>query len=215
MVGPLAPTKRMEKLFSNPDFGESKRPLPIGKNPSVEVGGAKPPTSIHGFPGGKGPFGPKNRALRENFSMSGVAARGPPFCCGWEPPGTAAGDRTPVGTAGRVWVRPILPGGLPKQTIASGSHPETRRFPRGGPATGARPPEALLLQGRAQPEPRHPPPGAQAVHRRASAQGLPQKSARRPGKKAADAGRVAARSTHLLSTLRYSGPDPRTPKRLP
>ena len=35
-------------------------------------------------------------------------------------------------------------GGPPKQTTASGSHPETRRFPRRGQPTGARPPKSTM-----------------------------------------------------------------------
>jgi hypothetical protein len=45
-----------------------------------------------------------------------------------------------VGQAGRVGVRPILPGGPRKQTVASGSKPVSRRFACRGPPTGVRPP---------------------------------------------------------------------------
>jgi hypothetical protein len=40
--------------------------------------GAKPPTSIDGFPGGEGPFGPPKSGFEKNFSKGWVAAKGPP-----------------------------------------------------------------------------------------------------------------------------------------
>ncbi len=46
-------------------------------SPSIEVG-AKPPTSIDGFRGGKRPFGPPKSGFETNFSKGWVPARGPP-----------------------------------------------------------------------------------------------------------------------------------------
>ncbi len=52
--GPLAATQPFEKLFSKPYFAGPNSFFPPG-NPSFQVA---PPTSNHGFPGGKRPFGP-------------------------------------------------------------------------------------------------------------------------------------------------------------
>ncbi len=91
----------------------------------------------------------------------GTPVVGNPFCCFAL---FAVGNRpvrplvlvclwlgTPMGADGRVWVRPILP-------IASGSHPKTRRLPRRGPPTGARPPKWTMHSN-----PPPPPAGGPAV----------------------------------------------------
>jgi hypothetical protein len=44
--------------------------------------GAKSPTSIDGFPGGRRPFGSPKSCVAKNFSKSWVLARGPPICIG-------------------------------------------------------------------------------------------------------------------------------------
>jgi hypothetical protein len=56
------PTQPIEKCFSKPDAGGSKRPLPSGK-PINSGGGLRPPPQVNGFPEERGRLDPKNSGL--------------------------------------------------------------------------------------------------------------------------------------------------------
>jgi hypothetical protein len=75
--GPLAGTHPFGNLFSKPDFGVQRPPPGFWETHQLWWG-AKPPTSIVGFPGGKRPLGRPKYGFEKNLSKGWVLARGPP-----------------------------------------------------------------------------------------------------------------------------------------